>query len=104
MVRSLHEFESLLRRTLAAGGQVAAAMASASEAEGLSAVAGHQVFASITDANSNVSSALTDVAKGHRLLEGLAGRLGYSTVGYGDGQKDPSFAFTTGEGSHAALA
>ena len=102
MVRSLHEFESLLRRTLAAGGQVAAAMANASETEGLSAVAGHQVFASIITANLNVSTALSDAARGHRLLEGLAGRLGYSTVGFGDGQKDPSVVFTNAEASQAA--
>lgn len=95
MVQRLQEFEALLRKTLAAGGQVAAAMAEASEAERLSAVAGHQIFAAITNANLSISTALTGTAKGHRLLEELAVRLGYATTGYGDVQKDPQVWFTS---------
>ena len=90
VVGRLHQFERLLRLAAAVGSRLAAEIAEESEAAGLSATVGHQMMVSFGTANMHVATALSHSATGHRQLERLGKALGYDTLCYGDGQKDPT--------------
>lgn len=93
-VAELHGFERQLRGAFAAGGRLQVAAVEAQAAEGLSPVAGHQVLAAITAAQTAISEALTQAAGGHRLIERLGRSMAYDVQAYGEGTKPPEQVFS----------
>lgn len=94
LVAELVGFERSLRSLFAAGGRLSTVAAEAQAAEGLSLVAGHQVFASISGAQGSVADAIGRIATAHRQLEVLGRQLGRDVTGYGE-LKPPAPGFFT---------
>lgn len=90
MVAELHTYERLLQALYAKGGELATAAIEAQSARNISPVAGHQIIASLSQAQLMVSTALSHTADSHRQLEILGRKLGIDVSAFGDVLKPPA--------------
>ena len=92
MVAAYHDYERQLAATFAAGGRLNTAVAEAQRTMvgRLGYLGGHQVIASITNAQAHIGQAITSGAEGHRKLSRLGDSMGYRFASeFGDSRKDP---------------
>lgn len=90
LVSELHAYERLLQSLYAKGGELACAAIAAQAGHNVSPVAGHQILASISNAQLMISSALGHMADGHRQLETLGRKMGLDVTSFGDVLKPPA--------------
>lgn len=89
MVGDLHAFERSLRTCFAAAGRLSASAAEAHADQQIGGLGGHQVFKSITLAQSGVADAISATAQAHRQAEAIGRAIGLDVTAWGDGPKPP---------------
>ena len=87
LARKLIALEHLVDAAYVAAGELGAAAVRARKARKLSAVVGHSIFASFSQASCALVEARGHIVKGHRQLGQLAERLDVQAL-YGDEDKD----------------